>query len=125
MYKPFLDEYAIQELLRFSSSGGRQTVIIQDCSLSAVRSLVSSLPCTVKSRMGMELGEKMKLTKSGPVMLEVTINSREEVTRSMQKVVRRLVMISSARQAVSGLLAAGGVNATRYLANKMSKAWRS
>lgn len=34
-------------------------------------------------------------------------------------------MVSSARQAVSGLLAAGGVNACRYLANKMSKAWKS
>lgn len=34
-------------------------------------------------------------------------------------------MISSARQAVSGLLAAGGVNAARYLGKKMEKAWKS
>lgn len=34
-------------------------------------------------------------------------------------------MISSARQAVSGLLAGGAVNAARYLGQKMEKAWKS
>lgn len=34
-------------------------------------------------------------------------------------------MVSSARQAVSGLLAVGGVKAAKYLAAKMCKAWRS
>lgn len=34
-------------------------------------------------------------------------------------------MVSSARQAVSGLLASGGVVAARYLGKKMSKAWKS
>jgi translocator assembly and maintenance protein 41 len=43
----------------------------------------------------------------------------------MQKVLRQKVMVSSARQAVSGLLTAGSVNAIRYLANKMCKAWKS
>ncbi|XP_022748769.1 phosphatidate cytidylyltransferase, mitochondrial isoform X4 [Durio zibethinus] len=56
---------------------------------------------------------------------EVVIGSREEATKRMQKVLRRTVMVSSARQAVSGLLTVGGVKAARYLTNKMQKAWRS
>ena len=53
------------------------------------------------------------------------IGSREEAARSMQRIIRRTVMVSSARQAVSGFLAAGGINASRYLANKVLKAWKS
>ncbi|KAJ0082260.1 hypothetical protein Patl1_12122 [Pistacia atlantica] len=56
---------------------------------------------------------------------EVIIGSREEAAKCMQKVLRQTVMVSSARQAVYGLLAVGGINATRYLANKMRKAWKS
>uniref|UniRef100_A0A7N0VAR2 Phosphatidate cytidylyltransferase, mitochondrial n=1 Tax=Kalanchoe fedtschenkoi TaxID=63787 RepID=A0A7N0VAR2_KALFE len=55
----------------------------------------------------------------------ILINSREGATRSMTKVLRRTVMVSSARQAVSGLLSVGGVNAARYLSSKMRKAWKS
>lgn len=62
---------------------------------------------------------------AGRVLHEVVIGSREEAARSMQKIIRRTVMVSSARQAVSGFLAAGGINATRYLANKVRKAWKS
>lgn len=53
------------------------------------------------------------------------IKSREEASNSMQKVLRRTVMVSSARQAVSGFLSAGGLNAARYVAKKMGKAWKS
>lgn len=34
-------------------------------------------------------------------------------------------MVSSARQAVSGLLTAGGINAGKYVAKKIQKAWKS
>lgn len=51
--------------------------------------------------------------------------SREEAANCIRKVLRRKVTVSSFRQAVSGVFAAGGVNATRYLARKMSKAWKS
>lgn len=61
----------------------------------------------------------------GRVIHEVSIGSREEAAKCMQKVLRRTVMVSSARQAVAGLLTAGGVNAVRYLSNKMCKAWKS
>ncbi|OVA12745.1 Mitochondrial matrix Mmp37 [Macleaya cordata] len=125
IYKPFLDEYAAKELLRFSSSSDHRMHIAQDCGLSATRSLVSSLPSTVRSGMGMRLGEKQKLSEYGRVIREVVISSREETADCMRKVVRRKVMVSSARQAVSGLLAAGGVNAARYLTKKMSRAWKS
>ncbi|KAK0578319.1 hypothetical protein LWI29_008567 [Acer saccharum] len=65
------------------------------------------------------------MNRSGQVINEVMISSREEAAKCMQKVLRRTVMISSARQAVSGLLAAGGVNAARYVAKKLHKAWKS
>ncbi|XP_010260728.1 PREDICTED: phosphatidate cytidylyltransferase, mitochondrial isoform X3 [Nelumbo nucifera] len=157
MYKPFLDDYAAKDLLRFSSWSDNHGIIIQtgtciyhiiayyrsplrimirmvllpyhsllkDYGLSAAGSFVSSLPQTVRTRMGMKLGEKRKLAESGRTINEVVINSREEAAECMRKVVRRIVMVSSARQAIAGLLAAGGVNAVRYLARKMVKDWSS
>ncbi|XP_041023632.1 phosphatidate cytidylyltransferase, mitochondrial isoform X4 [Juglans microcarpa x Juglans regia] len=124
-YRPFLEEYEAKELLRFMSSGSGQTNVSQDCGLSAARSLVSSLPPMVRSKMGMKLGQEKKLVESGRVIHEVSIGSREEAAKCMQKVLRRTVMVSSARQAVSGLLTVGGVKAVRYLSNKMCKAWKS
>lgn len=61
---------------------------------------------------------------AGRPVTELVIPSREEAAKCMQKVLKRRVMISSARQAVSGLFAVGGVNAMRYLASKIQKAWR-
>ncbi|GAV75041.1 Mmp37 domain-containing protein [Cephalotus follicularis] len=124
-YKPFLEEYEAKELLRFSSSANPQTNISQECGLPVTRSLVSSLPPMVKSQIGMKLGVKNIQSESGRVINEVMTGSREEVARCMKKVLRRKVMVSSARQAASGLLTVGGVNAARYLASKMQKAWRS
>ncbi|XP_050233715.1 uncharacterized protein LOC126682168 isoform X1 [Mercurialis annua] len=127
MYKPLLQEYEEKELLRFSSLSDHQSNIFQnqDSDLSATRSLVRALPPLVRSKMGMKLGEQRVPSDSGRILHEVVISSREEAARCMQKVVRRTVMISSARQAISGLLAAGGINGTRYLASKVCKAWKS
>ncbi|KAK3189047.1 hypothetical protein Dsin_028608 [Dipteronia sinensis] len=121
MYKPFLQEYEAKDFLRFSSSGSCQ--VSQDCSLPITSSLVSSLPAAIRSQMGMKLGERKIINRS--VINEVMISSREEAAKCMQKVLRRTVMISSAKQAVSGLLAAGGVNSARYVAKKVHKAWKS
>ncbi|KAK4840360.1 hypothetical protein QYF36_006862 [Acer negundo] len=123
MYKPFLQEYEAKDFLRFSSSGNRQ--VSQDCSLPITSSLVSSLPAAIRSQMGMKLGERNIMNRSGRVINEVMISSREEAAKCMQKVLRRTVLISSARQAVSGLIAAGGVSAARYVAKKVHKAWKS
>ncbi|KAM7505693.1 hypothetical protein LguiB_004597 [Lonicera macranthoides] len=125
MYKPFVEDFATKELLRFSSSGGHQVNISQDCGLFAASSLVSSLPQTIRSEMGMKLGETKKLNQTGRVIREVVIGSREEAAKCMQKVLRRRVMVSSARQAVAGLLTVGPINGARYLAKKMQKAWKS
>ncbi|XP_059656409.1 uncharacterized protein LOC132303241 [Cornus florida] len=75
--------------------------------------------------MMVRLGEEKKVDKSGQVIREVVINSREEVAECMRKVVRRRVMISSARRTVSGILTVGAVHVVRYLANKIHKAWKS
>ncbi|BFG28500.1 hypothetical protein CerSpe_147740 [Prunus speciosa] len=125
MYKPFIEEYETKELLRRSFSGNTQPIISQDGGLSAARSLVSSLPPMIRSQMAMELGEKKLLCDSGRVIQEIVIGSKDEAAKCMQTILQRKVMVSSARQAVSGLLAAGGITAMRYVGAKMSKAWKS
>lgn len=75
--------------------------------------------------MALKLGEKKKRSESGHVTREVVISSRKEAAECMRKIVRHRVMVSSARQAVSGLLTAGAVLGVRYLSNKMHKAWKS
>ncbi|ESR61842.1 hypothetical protein CICLE_v10016117mg [Citrus x clementina] len=125
MYNPLIQEYEAKEFLRFSSYGNHQANVSQDCGLSVTFSLVSSLPPTIKSEMGMKLGENKTVNESGRVVSEVIVRSRDKAAKCLQNVLRRKVMISSARQAVSGLLAAGGVNAARYLGKKMEKAWKS
>ncbi|CAL1361474.1 unnamed protein product [Linum trigynum] len=122
MYKPFIEEYEAKDVLRVSSFGGQQANFSQNCCLPATRSLVCSLPLLVRNKMGTGLGG---LGDSGQVVREVVFSSREEAARSMQKAVRCTVMVSSLRQAVSGFVAAGGMNAGRYLANKVRKAWKS
>ncbi|KAH9795449.1 CDP-diacylglycerol synthase [Citrus sinensis] len=125
MYNPLIQEYEAKEFLRFSSYGNHQANVSQDCGVSVTFSLVSSLPPTIKSEMGMKLGENKTVNESGRVVSEVIVRSRDKAAKCLQNVLRRKVMISSARQAVSGLLAAGGVNAARYLGKKMEKAWKS
>ncbi|KAI3513012.1 hypothetical protein L1887_20336 [Cichorium endivia] len=120
MYKPVVEEYATKQLLRLSSYGDHQINISQDCSLSATSSIVSSLPESVRSQMGMGLGE----TKTDQTS-KITIGSREEAAVRMQKVLRRRVMISSARQAVAGFITVGAVHGIKYLGKKMQKAWKS
>ncbi|KAL2343597.1 hypothetical protein Fmac_004882 [Flemingia macrophylla] len=125
MYRPFLEEYEAKKLLRLSSSANNQIHVSQDCDLSVACSLVSALPPSVRSQMSITEGEKTKLRETGMVMHDAKIRTREEAANCLQRILRRRVMVSSTRQAISGLLAAGGVNASRYLAKKVSKAWKS
>lgn len=120
MYKPLLVEYADEGLLDFRYHP--QFSFHQDCGLSATGSLFSSLPSSVHSSMF--LGSH-KPPVSGEMASEFIISSREQAARCVLKALRRTVLISSVRQAVSGLIATGGVNAARYLTRKMSKAWKS
>ncbi|XP_060974806.1 uncharacterized protein LOC115697436 isoform X2 [Cannabis sativa] len=125
MYKPFLEEYEAKEILRSSYFSDHKSNISQDCSLSTVHTLVSSLPPVVRSEMAVNLGGKKHFSESGQALCELMISTREEAAKCMQKILKRKVMVSSARQAISGLLAVGGVNGMRYLGSKMKKAWKS
>ncbi|XP_056172207.1 uncharacterized protein LOC130134369 isoform X1 [Syzygium oleosum] len=125
MYKPFLEEYETKNMISFSSCGGHKANICQDIDLYTTCSLVSLLPQAMRNRMGMKLGEQKRIAESGRVVRDVKISSREEAAKCMQKVLRRTVLMSSARQAVSGFLTTGGLNAVRYLGKKMAKAWKS
>ncbi|KAJ8424392.1 hypothetical protein Cgig2_013814 [Carnegiea gigantea] len=91
-------------------------VHLKDCGLPAAETLVSCLPKSVRSYVGMSLGEQQSMN-TGSVH-EVVIKSRAEAANCVEKFVRRKVMVSSARQAVSGLLTVGIGRASRYLANK-------
>ncbi|KAL4559629.1 hypothetical protein LXL04_031772 [Taraxacum kok-saghyz] len=121
MYKPLVEEYATNQLLRLSSCGDYSMNISQDCSLCATSSIVSYLPESFRSQMGMGLAE----WKTDQTSSKITVSSREEAALRMQKVLRRKVMISSARQAVAGFITVGAVHGIKYLGKKMQKAWKS
>ncbi|KAL2935722.1 Phosphatidate cytidylyltransferase mitochondrial [Bienertia sinuspersici] len=123
IYKPVLEEFASKDLLKFSSLCSHQEKITQDCGLPALQTLVSRLPRGVKGHMSIKLEGQRKMNP-GQVK-EFGINSRAEAANSVEKILRRKVMVSSVRQAVSGVLTVGAARATRYLANKMHKAWKS
>ncbi|KAG1366304.1 phosphatidate cytidylyltransferase, mitochondrial [Cocos nucifera] len=119
MYKPLIQEHVFNGLLS-TSPHGKQAAFKQDFCLSATSSLFSSLPWTVQHRIS---GKHE--SESGIMTPQIAVSSREVAAKCVRKALRRLVMVSSARQAVSGVLAAGGVNAARYLGKKISKAWKS
>jgi mitochondrial translocator assembly and maintenance protein 41 len=54
----------------------------------------------------------------------VAVTSKDVAAKFVRMALRRQVMVSSARQAVSGLLSGGSV-AAQYLGKKMAKAWKS
>ncbi|KAL0398084.1 UNVERIFIED_CONTAM: Phosphatidate cytidylyltransferase, mitochondrial [Sesamum radiatum] len=97
----------------------------QDCGLSTACSLVSSLPLPLRNQMGMKLGEKKVFDECGRAVQKVAIKSKEEAADCMRKILRQKVMVSSARQAVAGLLTVGVVHGLRYVGSKMHKAWKS
>jgi len=53
------------------------------------------------------------------------VPSKDMAANCVRRALRRRVMVSSARQAISGLLASGGAVAAQYLGKKMAKAWQS
>ncbi|XP_052727461.1 uncharacterized protein LOC108319090 isoform X3 [Vigna angularis] len=97
----------------------------KDCDLSVDYSLVSALPPSIRNQIIMKEGVKEKLRETGRAINDTRSRVREEAANCLQRILRRRVMVSSARQAVSGLLAVGAVNASRYLARKVTKAWKS
>ncbi|XP_029124345.2 uncharacterized protein [Elaeis guineensis] len=119
MYKPLIQEHVFDGLLS-TSPHGKQAAFKQDFCLSATSSLFSCLPWTVQRRISGNYE-----SESGTMTPQIAVSSREVAAKCVRKALRRLVMVSSARQAVSGVLAAGGVNAARYLGKKISKAWKS
>ncbi|WVZ51285.1 hypothetical protein U9M48_002441 [Paspalum notatum var. saurae] len=119
MYRPLLQEYIAEGLLR-TSSHGQQKTFQQDCGLSTTQELFSLLPWTIQ----MQTQRKYPLHgKETPT--RTTVSSKDAAANCVQKALRHRVMVSSARQAVSGLLASGGAVAAQYLGKKMAKAWRS
>ncbi|KAL0352646.1 UNVERIFIED_CONTAM: Phosphatidate cytidylyltransferase, mitochondrial [Sesamum angustifolium] len=126
MYRPILEEFAARDCFRLSSSVDQKVNIIQAGLWIVYRLLPCvSLPLPLRNQMGIKLGEKKVFDESGRAVRKVVIKSKEEAADCMRKIVRQKVMVSSARQAVAGLLTVGVVHGLRYVGSKMHKAWKS
>ncbi|EES09918.1 phosphatidate cytidylyltransferase, mitochondrial isoform X2 [Sorghum bicolor] len=119
MYRPLLQEYIVEGLLKTSSHGQYKT-FQQDCGLSTTNELFSVLPWTIQSQMQ---GRHKLHGKEMPP--RAIVSSKDMAANCVRRALRRRVMVSSVRQAVSGLLASGGAVAAQYLGKKMAKAWQS
>ncbi|XP_078172843.1 translocator assembly/maintenance protein isoform X1 [Carex rostrata] len=120
MYGPLLHEYVSERLLKVSSFGGTES-FKQDCSSSSTNYLFSTLPWTIQRHVG----GSSTLGHSGTATPQIIVSSKDVAAKCVRKGLRRLVMVSSTRQALSGLIATGGLNAAKYLGRKISKAWQS
>ncbi|KAG2562596.1 phosphatidate cytidylyltransferase, mitochondrial-like isoform X3 [Panicum virgatum] len=102
------------------SSHGQQKTFWQDCSPSTTNELFSVLPWTIQRQMQGRYGLPGKEMSTCTV-----VPSKDMAANCVRRALRRRVMVSSARQAISGLLASGGAVAAQYLGKKMAKAWQS
>lgn len=119
MYRPMLQQYISEGILKISTHGQRKA-FKQDCGVSATNELFSSLPWTIQRKM------QGRFASDGQeILTRAVASSKDMAATCVRKSLRRRVMVSSARQAVSGLLASGGVVAARYLGKKIAKAWNS
>lgn len=114
-----LQQYISEGILKISTHGQRKA-FKQDCGVSATNELFSSLPWTIQRKM------QGRFASDGQeILTRAVASSKDMAATCVRKSLRRQVMVSSARQAVSGLLASGGVVAARYLGKKIAKAWNS
>ncbi|RZB95969.1 Phosphatidate cytidylyltransferase, mitochondrial [Glycine soja] len=138
MYKPFLEEYEAKKLLRLSSTAKNQIHVSQKPDQHEGRNkgnwyaydivrLVSELLLYFLTANIVEVQNELSCSQKyrGRVIPDTKVSTREAAANCLQRILRQRVMVSSARQAISGFLAVGGVNATRYLAKKVNKAWKS
>ncbi|CAL4987593.1 unnamed protein product [Urochloa decumbens] len=119
MYRPLLQDYISEGLLK-TMSQGQQKTFRQDCGPSTTNELFSVLPWTIQRQMQGRQGLHGKEMPTRAV-----VSSKDMAANCVRRALRRRVMVSSARQAVSGLLASGGAVAAQYLGKKMAKAWQS
>ncbi|CAM0873770.1 unnamed protein product [Alopecurus aequalis] len=119
MYRPLLQEYISEGILK-ASTNGDQKAFKQDCGVPATNELFSSLPWIIQRKLQ---GRFTSSSKEMPT--HTVVSSKDMAAKSVRTVLRCRVMVSSARQAVCGLLASGGAVAAQYLGKKMSKAWKS
>ncbi|OEL24003.1 Phosphatidate cytidylyltransferase, mitochondrial [Dichanthelium oligosanthes] len=87
---------------------------------STTNELFSVLPWTIQRQLQ---GRSTFHGKEMPT--RTVVSSKDMAANCLRKALRSRVMVSSARQAASGLLASGGAVAAQYLAKKMAKAWQS
>ncbi|KAL8463698.1 hypothetical protein ACS0TY_034372 [Phlomoides rotata] len=106
-------------------TGSKIALRIPDYGPSTTSSLVSSLPLPLRSQMGMNLGVDKIFDESGRAVQKVVTKSKEEAADCMRRILRRKVMVSSARQAVACLLTTGAVLGFRYVGSKTRYCWAS
>ncbi|VFQ83667.1 unnamed protein product [Cuscuta campestris] len=125
IYRPFLDEFSDNGMLRFSATCENQATMTQDSGLSATSILVSHLPPLLKTKIETDLAGFKQLHSTGMMGQDTAIRSKAEAAKWASKHIRQRVMVSSGRQAVAGMLAAGAVHGFRYLGNKILKSAKS
>ncbi|BBM98497.1 mitochondrial translocator assembly and maintenance protein 41 [Marchantia polymorpha subsp. ruderalis] len=97
----------------------------QVCDTSRITTLVAGLPKSVLARLGAQTGVILDGQQSEKSIAEAVAQSKEGHAKLVHRAIGRIVRTSSLRQSVSGLFAAGGINAFHYMIKKSSKAWRS
>ncbi|KAH9534314.1 hypothetical protein CY35_18G101500 [Sphagnum magellanicum] len=103
-----------------------QSRVFQDDSMSSRSSLLSSLPSSIMQQLAYRTGTKFDSTTTGySEISEAVVCSKEGHAKMVRRAISSVVRASSFRQMVSGFLAAGGINAGQYVAQKVIKAWRS
>lgn len=118
LYRIPLYHAAAAGLLELPTSfGSLRSVLQKNCSPRTVETLVNSLPTAVLRKVVPQTSLMWNSEKA--------ISMKGNPSQAVQSAIRRIVRVSSMKQTLSGLLAAGGVNAMRYVWNKASKAWHS
>lgn len=128
LYREPINKYATRDILHppeaFSSD--LKSRFKQDGRISTKYLLLSSLPACVLQRLARHTGTQYDSTvPANMAIAKAVVNSKQGHAQLVTKAVSSIVRTSSFRQMLSGLLAAGGVNAVQYVGRKISKAWRS
>ncbi|CAM6085502.1 unnamed protein product [Calypogeia fissa] len=127
LYKSAIHSAASSGLLELPTSSGThpQSKLVQRVDTASVCRMVSALPSNILQRLASQIGVTFEGRQSGMAVAEAVSQARDGHAKLLRKAIGGVVRCSSIRQVVSGLFAAGGVNAVHYVARKASKAWQS
>ncbi|EFJ15740.1 hypothetical protein SELMODRAFT_118018 [Selaginella moellendorffii] len=128
LYSSSIQQATTSDVLKLSQKDEKvlSSRFSQELGPDAVREHVSHLPSTLLQRLAAKTGTRCENSSGGSVAVADALvrfgNARQ---RLIKQAVASIVRTSSLKQALSGFIAAGGVNAFRYASRKVGKAWKS